>query len=343
MLDLLTTNSKRDSRILLSIGSRFRSWLVCLCLIPAVVATQHQASAGDAVTLYDSHGFEFDSGYDPAFLLAGQMDWIGQGTGGNGLVTNFFSGRGQQAFVGYFPPTTTEETLNVWRPLNLSPGKLRFPMVKFSVTMQIVDSTNNSYDDFRWSVYNTNGFRLFSLDFDNFAGVISYGLNDTNGFISTGFTFANDGSYDLEINMNFSSNTWSAFLNDTVIVNGKPISTSAANDLSLGDIDAVWALRDPKKPGDNFMVFDDYKITAESELALPVKLETLVHLPHQGFLLRLHGEPGRSYALESSEDFRFWRSIKTNTAPVPDGTFDYLDSRATNQPIRFYRARLLPL
>ncbi len=302
---------------------------------------QNRLFSGDTVTLYDSHGFEYDSGYDPRYLLTGQMDWAGQGTGGNGLVTNYFAGRGQQAFVGYFPPTQTEETLNVWRPVNLSPQRLGFSLVKFSVTMQIVDSTNNAYDDFRWSVYNTNEHRLFTLDFDNYAGIISYGLNDTNGFISTGFTFANDGVYDLEVNMNFSSNTWSAFLNDVVIVSGKKISTSEAVELSLGDIDAVWAIRDPKKPGDNFMVFDDYTITAEAKTALPIRLETLAMLPDLGYLLRVHGEPGRSYALETSEDFRLWRSIKTNTAPIPDGTFDYLDSRATNQPIRFYRSRLL--
>ena len=234
-----------------------RNVSVLATLLIFFLSTRSQVFSADSVTLYDSQGFEFDSGYDPRFLLTGQMDWVGQGTGGNGLVTNLFSGRGQQAYVGYFPPTETEDTLNVWRPLDLAPQRLQFPLVKFSVTMQIVDSVNNSYDDFRWSVYNTNGLRLFTLDFDNYAGVISYSLNDTNGFVSTGFTFDNVGPYDLEINMNFSSNIWSAFLNDAVIVNGKQMSASDTVELSLGDIDAVWAIRDPKKPGDNFMVFDD--------------------------------------------------------------------------------------
>lgn len=298
------------------------------------------AAHADAIVLYDSQGFEAESGYDSRFLLDGQMDWVAQGTGGSGLVTNFFAGRGQQAFIGYFPPTQVEDSLNVWRPVNLSPARLQLPLIRFSVTMQIVDSTTNRYDDFRWSVYNTNGHRLFTLDFDNFTGAISYGLDGTNSFVDTGFTFSNDGAYDLQLNMNFAANTWSATLNDVVFVNGKKITTVGA-DLSLGDIDAVWAIRDAKNPGDNYMVFDDYKIEGEAATALPVRLESLALLPRTGYLMRVHGEPGRNYAMEVSDDLFRWRSIRTNTAPVPGGVFEYLDDRATNQPVRFYRARLL--
>lgn len=315
-------------------------WFWVAILIVVGVSVHAAVQPSPPVVLFDSRGFETDAGYDSRFSLDGQMDWIAQGTGGNGLVTNYFTGRGQQAYIGYNPPLSVEEALNVWRPVNLAPTRLQLPLVTFTVTMEIVDSTTNRYDDFRWSVYNTNGHRLFTLDFDNFTGAVSYGLDDTNGFVNTGFTFANDGAYDLRLDMNFAANTWSAALNDVVIVNAKRMTTVGA-ELNLGDVDAVWAIRDPQKPGDNFMVFDDYKIVGQPVEALPARLLSLGLLPDRGHLMRVLGEPGKNYAIEVSDDLSRWRSVRTNTASAPGGVFEFLDDRATNQPIRFYRARLL--
>ena len=39
----------------------------------------------------------------------------------------------------------------------------------------------------------------------------------------------------------------------------QPLTTTGAK-LDLGDVSAVWVIREVGKPGDNYMVFDDYKI-----------------------------------------------------------------------------------
>ena len=137
-------------------------------------------------------GFETVQGFNDRFELIGQSDWTGQGTGGNGLELGGFSGKGYQAYVGYYPPTDTNIFTSVWRPVNISETETAPGVLKFSVTMQIVASTNSNDDDFRWSVYNTNGTRLFSLDFETSTRNISYVLDDGH-FVFTNLRFEFNG------------------------------------------------------------------------------------------------------------------------------------------------------
>jgi hypothetical protein len=294
-------------------------------------------------TIY-STGFEPVEGFDDVFTLVGKGGWTSIGSdggvesSGSGIVTNFFGGQGQQAYVGFTPLTGTNDTLSVWRPLNVDPAGIGKPIVRFSVSLAVFDSTNEVYDCFRWSVYNSTngGERLFTVEFDNSTLEINYLLDD-GIFTFTGFTFENEGIYDLEVVMNFTSNRWSAMLNDTLLVSSKPITTQNAV-LTLGDIDAVWVYGPyTNAPGNNFMVFDDYKVTAE---ALPFHLQSQGHLPNGSFILRLTGEQARDYAIEASTNLMSWTSIKTNNAT--DGTFDFVDTSATGVTRRFYRARLVP-
>lgn len=293
--------------------------------------------AASEPTVIFSTGFEPSEGYDAGFTLAGQNGWTSFGSGGNGMVSNYFQGFGQQAFIGYFPPAQKDDTLNVWKPINFSPASPAQPLVKFSVVMEIADSTNGQYDDFRWSVYNTNAMRLFTLDFDNASLRISYALDDNAGYVPTNLAFTNNGAYDLVITMNFARNLWSASLNDVLVINSKPITTIGSA-LNLGDVDAVWAIRRVGFPGDNYMFFDNYKITAEPAPSIPPTLQPLARLPDGQFQMRLFGEPGLRYAIDASTNLISWVGITTNAMPS-NGVIDLFDLDARNLSNRFYRAR----
>jgi hypothetical protein len=288
-----------------------------------------------------STGFEAAEDYNGNSDLVGQNGWIGAGSGGNGLVTNFFPGLGQQAYIGFAPPNPGYDMLSVWRPINLAPVPTNRPIVKFSVLMEIDDSTpsNGQYDDFYWSVYNAQGHRLFTLDFDNFDTRIYYALDDGVGFRNTGNLFTNYTRHSLVITMNFASNKWSATLDTNLLVTNKSITTVSAP-LNLGDIDAVWSVYDSFAPGNNFMLFDNYQITAESPAPTPAHLQNLGRTSDGQFLLRLTGEPGCNYAIEATTNSVNWSALKTNNAT--DGAFDYVDTAAPNFPWRFYRARQVP-
>jgi len=69
-------------------------------------------------------------------------------------------------------------------------------------------------------------------------------------------------------------------------------------------------------PGDNFMVFDNYTVTAEP---YPISLAPVGRLSNGTFLLRLTAEPGRQYDIEVSEDLKDWFLLKPQTVG-PDGT-----------------------
>lgn len=300
----------------------------------AVATRLAAAEAAPQVLFYT--GFEATEGYDASKNLRGQRGWLGEGSGGNGLVRDFFEGLGQQAFVGYAPPAPKDEVLSVWRPFNVPAPTPDRPVWKFSVWMQIVDSTNGEYDDFRWSAYNTEGHRLFSLDFDNAALEINYLLDDGQGFRSTGFTFSTEVIYRLEIWLNFARNNWQAVMNGQVVVDAQPITTRGAR-LDLSDIGAVWALRTKGRPGDNYLLFDEYQLTIEPTDHIPATLE-LVGLNARGeFELYLHAERNRTFALDVSADLKDWTPLATNR--LAEGYWFFTDTTAPGYPMSFYRAR----
>ncbi len=293
-----------------------------------------------AVTNLLSVQFERSQGYDPAYELVGQKGWVGYGasSGGNGLVTNFLGS--QAAYVGLFPLDPTNSSfLNVWRPINYTNGIVANPLIRFSVTLAIIDSTNNQWDDFYWSVYNAQGDRLLTIDFDNYYLVVNYALDGTNEFKPTGVAFATNVSYTLNLAMNFAANQWSADLSGAGLATNLPLTTAGAA-LNLGDIDAVWAVYAPATPGNNFMVFDNYLVTAEPVAVARASLTNWARASSGQFLFRVNGLAGARYAVDATTNLQQWVALKTNVAT--DGYFYFIDSAAPGFAKRFYRARLVP-
>jgi hypothetical protein len=225
----------------------------------------------------------------------------------------------------------------VWRPINFNP--VAAPLVTFSVLMSVADSNNNRYDYFRWSTYNQQGDRLFSVEFDNNYLDLVYQLDGTNDVFFTYIPFKNWTNYTLTIAMNFASNLWSAKLDQIVIATNQPITTTNAP-LNLGDVDAVWLVGGTNGPGDNYMLFDNYRITAEALTVTPVppaQLQFLGRTPQGWALLRTTGATGTSWSLDATTNFVNWTALVTNGS-----YFDYIDTTAAPFSRRFYRARLVP-
>jgi hypothetical protein len=283
--------------------------------------------------------FEPGEGYNAALNLVGQAGWQGDGTGGNGLVSNFIPGQGQQAYVGFAAPTADDDLLFVWQPLNFNPVAAGYPIVKFSTQIQIQNSANGEYDFFQWRAYNSLVQRLFTLDFDNYFTNVNYRLDGTNVYVDTGVMFARDTTYTLAVTMNFASNRWSATLNDTLITTNQPITTTNAL-LTLGDMDAVWLLYDPEAPGDNYMVFDNYRVTAETMPIMPAQVQFRGRTGEGWALLRVFGDNGTRWALDATTNLVHWTAVKTN--PISGTYYDQEDTGAAGAARRFYRARWVP-
>lgn len=289
-----------------------------------------------STVLYETQ-FERAEGYDPNLDLAGQRGWVIDGSGGNGLLTDFFPGFGQQAYIGFTPPATGVVTA-VWRPVNFNPVPAGNPIVKFSVKMEVVQSTTGGDDDFRWAVYNSDGSRLFGISFETRTGSVWF-QNEDLVFRDTGWTFAFDGTYDFHIWMDFARNSWTAMLNDIVLANAEPITTTNTS-RTLGDIDAVWFINNQAGVGNNFMVFDDYRVTAENRTSIPGILEPVGRNSQGYFTFKVHGQKGVKYSVDVTSDFRTWDSLGEYLNN--EGTFVFEDTTSDQFRFGFYRLREVP-
>ena len=290
---------------------------------------------GQERTVYYT-GFESEQDYDMEFTLIDQDGWLGEGNGGNGLMDNYFEDMGQQAYIGYWPPEEAAEPFtSLWRPVDgIGPEETR---ITVTMLMMIVDSTNDRRDDFRWTLYNDNVRRLMTLDFDNETRNINYALDD-DVFLPTEYGFEHEAVYELKFVMDFASNSWTVSVGEEVLVDGKKLTTTGAA-LTFGDLGPSWIIRNPEAPGDNYMVFDEYRITAEIRDEIP---ETPPTLEWAGSLingrakLRLGGNATTNYTIEASDDLKNWTSIETTK--LEDTWKEVLiDTRGHTQ--RFYRAR----
>ena len=293
-------------------------------------------------------GFEAFEGYGAGRDLVGpdgkgQNGWVAYGYAGNGILADPVPGfDGQYAYIG-FAAGKQPDPFNLWRPVNLTPQPGSPAVVTFKVSFEIVDSTTRSpyFDDFRWSVYTVEGSRLITLDFNNEDRLVYFALDDGKPFAPTGFSFANAEPYDLELSMDFARNAWTARINGAVIANGKPLTTQKSVKLDLGDVDAVWALRDPAHPGDNYMIFDDYSIAALAVSDIPPTLAARGMAADGSGLVDVFGEPGVTYAIEASTDLATWVSVGRPVAASVDGVAHFSDPDAKQVQARFYRATSL--
>jgi hypothetical protein len=295
--------------------------------------------AGAVTNLFITH-FETSEGYNPNYELIGQQGWVSDTTsyGGNGLVSDFLGT--QAAYIGMDPLNPRANYLAVWQPIHYAPLETGQPIVRFYSTISIVDSSNGYRDDFYWSVYNTDNHHLFTLDFYNQDLHIYYLLDGHTNFVDTGLTFVNGSPYTVTMLMDFFHNAWSATVGGRIAVTNQPIATAQAA-LTLGDIDAVWAPADPQNPGDNYMIFDNYRVTAEpAPVPGPAELVNAAYTPGGQFSCRLTGSSGFRYAIDSSTDLRQWIPLATNA--ISGGYFGFVDTSAPFSPTRYYRARWVP-
>ena len=320
--------------------ARLPGLLLFAILLPAGAATPEYEIRETVLAT----GFEASEGFDPELSLAGQNGWILYGDGGNGLGSFYEEGE-MQAYIGYNPPLTEENEgfASLYHPFALNEFPENAPIVTFRVSMEIVDSTNGERDIFGWTFYNLEEepAPLFSLQFDNETKLILYALGHKGEPVSTGFTYEHETLYDLVVRVDFSRNSWTANMGESVIARDLPVA-GKGTDLSLSSVDAFWHIFTLESPGDNFMIFDDYSITREGPRSPAPRIRIQGLLPGGQSVLSLRGEPGASYHLEASLDLRNWIRIHTGVLSPEGGEDSFVDTNAPLVPTRFYRAIASP-
>ncbi len=213
-----------------------------------------QPAVAERISLQTSFGPE--QGYFPYIPLGGQNGWTSTGTGGNGVFTKGLPWGGQQGYIG-IDGTGVE----VRKPLGIVPDSTR-SVIRFDMDFAIYDSTNWNYDGFRIRFYNRSNQRLFTIGLNNFDGsMYSIGDSTTSPQRFMPVTFVNSRIYHLAVVMDFKANRWSAYLDDSLVEWDQPISDAGAT-LDLDAVALAWVPRNLANPGNNYMVFDNYKVTS---------------------------------------------------------------------------------
>lgn len=211
--------------------------------------------------LYFTDFESFPTGTD---LLAGRDGWASTNTTDalSGLFQGFTNSR--TAFLGFNP--TSAASVLVWRPIGYDPVAAGTPVVQFTVDFAVIDSTNGQRDDFYFDVYNFQGLTLGAIHFANSNRRI-YRYDGTS-FQDVG-SFVNGTRYALVATMDFAANRWSATLGGTTLFTNQPISAQGRT-MALGGIDAGWLITTPGLSGNNYLVFDNFRIAAAGSVVTAV-------------------------------------------------------------------------
>ncbi len=207
---------------------------------------------------------DFESFPVGANQLGGRDGWlVSNNTAGVTGIVDFSPTSPRAAFIGL--GSTSGTAVFAWRPVNYDPVAAGTPVIRFSVDLQILDSSNGIRDDFIFFIFNSQGQVLGGIDFfnDN-QRVYRY---DGTALQDVG-AFSRNKPYALSATIDFSSNRWSATLNGASIFTDQPL-TVTGRALTLGDIDAAWFIATSGSPGNNRMVFDNYRISVVQPYAPP--------------------------------------------------------------------------
>ena len=185
--------------------------------------------------------------------------------GASGIVN---ASGGRAGYLGFNPPTNGAANVYVYPPVNFQPLAAGRPIVNFSADLRVIDSANGIYDRFEVGIYNLAGARLAAVVWDN-ANLQVLRDDGTDTLVDTGALFANNQQYTLAFSINFTANTWSASLNGVALFTAAPFNATGAT-RDLGDVDLVWRIGIAATPGDNYLVFDNYSLTAVAAATAPV-------------------------------------------------------------------------
>jgi hypothetical protein len=83
-------------------------------------------------------------------------------------------------------------------------------------------------------------------------------------YIDTGHSFVRGADYTLSVSMDLANNTWSAYLGEQLIFKDATLN-STGRARNLASVDVVWSPLLPGFSGDNFMVFDKYRLSTAKQ------------------------------------------------------------------------------
>ena len=303
-------------------------------------------ATGAEVILYETDFSSFSPGENQ---LVGNEGWESThpDQGLHGIDNTILEDGNESGFLGFKAPSEGK-LITLFRPLDYDPIAEGKPHVNFSVNLAVVDSTaeNEHFDSFHFSIYNRNVELLAGITFNNDEADLPLLRYDGNELISTGSSFKHAILTPLDFSINFETNRWSAAF-DGISLFENEVFSDTDRTLDLGDISAEWDLTDEENPGNNWIVFDDWKVSAsdtatEQPEAPAPRGEIILRItrrPNGNVRLSFKTDPNVSYQIEYSNDLVDWKSdLPNSTVSTAEPEASFMDRTARGQR-RYYRIR----
>jgi len=304
------------------------------------------------VVLYETGFDEFTEG---ANNLSGSNGWLStlNGQSVHGIDDEIIPGLGKSAFLGFTRPASNQtQIVTVFRPVNYDPVAEGKPIIEFEALIGIADSQDDPdtqfidessrEDRFIISVYNVSLQLLASVIYDNRTN--TYGLYRTNGSQSfdTGFEFVIEEPQFLFFRIDFENNTWSASLDGAPLFTDA-LFTSTGRTRDLGTIAAEWDISNRFQPGDNWMLFDDWIITANARSGNaptePFTISKVERTAADEVKLTYPADAGCTYRVQFSTDLKEWQDLPSSpvVASETNPAAIHTDPAPPATGSRFYR------
>jgi hypothetical protein len=234
--------------------------------------------------------------------------------------------------------------VTLWRSVNRDP-LASDRLIHFSTEMAIIDSDNEAYDSFYFSIFNQEDDLLASVVFDNSADAFGVWRYDSNAFhdLSQGYDHAT--RYQLSLTIDYTANQWSGWLDDLSLFENVPF-TESEEVRNLGDVAVEWELSDVDNPGTNWVYFDDWTLRESDRVQAPPQedalwLPEIVRLPNGRIRLAWEAAAGETFVVERSADLMEWEVAGRNAEVRSDdaGWARFVDRSSGGASALYYRIR----
>lgn len=269
-------------------------------------------------------------------------------------------GIGNAAYLGANPARVTgvaDKSVYLRRAVNLDPVALGQEVASFSVVVGILDSTADSLfrrDNFEFQIWNSDttpkllgGIQFDNSRLDSLTGLPlrSIYLLYWNGvefkYTNTGYSFLPETLEVLDFRINFRTNRWTVSLGGAPLFQDFPFY-SGPSAKTLGSVRAqmqvtnTYPLSADIYPGDNYMLFDDYRLRTD-----PVSVTLESSWTAAGACkLDWNEEYGHRYRLQYSPDCANWFDFPEtiHTATIT-GDRSFTDTTSPRPERRLFRVR----
>ncbi|MCE2863784.1 MAG: S8 family serine peptidase, partial [Opitutaceae bacterium] len=212
--------------------------------------------------LYATHFNLFPAGVDK---LVGFDGWTGTVDPGSSGVGEGASGA-RFAWIGRTAAATRERVV-LQRSIQYDPVGAGTPVIVFSADIALTPSTNGRKDAFEFAVRNSAGDALGAVRLD--LADLSVSRDDRVALpAKASVALATGESRRLTAVIDFGRNRWSATLGADQLWSEQLLTGRTGVALDLGDIAVAWRIATPGSPGDNVLVFDNYRVAVAEPLLL---------------------------------------------------------------------------